>query len=61
MLLLCYFHQDNYQIKNNKETRDTLYRLSAKAKTSHSLRGKHKQILLIEPSIDEYQDHDKDP
>ena len=34
------------------------YRLSSKAKTSHSLRGKPKKIILIEIPIDEYQDHD---
>ena len=45
----------------HKYTRGTGCRLWARAKTSHSLRGKPAQILHLEFPINEYQDQDPWP
>ncbi len=59
LISMSSFHQTTTKnIKNNK-TKDTRYRRSTKAKTSLIMRGKPTRILLlIESSIDRFQDLD---
>jgi len=59
IIRVCFLtSSDSYQNKRDKNTR---YWLSARAKTSHSLRGKCTQIILIEITVDKYQHYDPWP